>query len=92
MSRFTYCYFFRPGILTLPGLSSYPPVKIADRNAKHTPIIRITVMIGTSCKFINSLIKYTLFPSKLKRLPGKVVTEPRKMKLSARLSVYNGTT
>lgn len=61
MSRFTYCYFFRPGILTLPGLSSYPPVKIADRNAKQTPIIRITVMIGTSCKFISSFVKYTLF-------------------------------
>lgn len=34
--------------LTLPGLSSYPPVKIADRNAKQTAIIRIRVMENTS--------------------------------------------
>ena len=92
MSRFTYRYFFRPGILTLPGLSSYPPVKIADKNAKQTPIIRITVMIGTSCKFISSFVKYTLFLMELKRQSGKIVTELRKMKLCANLSVYNIST
>ncbi len=36
-----------------PGLLSYPPVKIADKNAKQTAIIRISLIVCTSYE-INS--------------------------------------
>lgn len=55
LSRFMlYTYFF-----TLPGLSSYPPVRIADRNAKQTPIIRISFMDVPPVK---SLVLHIVYP------------------------------
>ena len=44
MQRISVASFLQLNYFILPGLSWYPPVKIADRNAKQTPKIRTSLI------------------------------------------------